>query len=251
MKLILPSFFVIVGMGFVFLNLEERALDAYNFYHGVRLASPLDSPAQRFIGVKAIKNNAVYLAKGGLRTVLKVEPLNFRLLEESQRKAIILNYREFLNHLTTPIQVIVKTSKPDLKDYYERAQERLKGSSKEMHSLFEDFMVFEDDFLDKNCVMERNFYLVVSPQARSLLGKAGSKDDRELKELEEKTKIIQEKLLACGLQSRRLENAGLKQFFSTYSSQEADSSEERKDEKGAKSKKRPKKAAKKGSRAKT
>ena len=230
-KLALPALFCIAGAAFIFLDLEERAIDGLHFIRGVRKAGSVDLAAQRLVGVRKVEKNAVFLDNGGLRAILKVEPLNFTLLEETQRKAVILAYREFLNHLTTPIQIIVKTSKPNLEDYFAKAQERLKDNNPEMRSLFEDFMIFEQDFLEKNNVRERNFYLVVTHDTRGLLAKATTNGDKQLKELEERTKIIQDKLLACGLKSRRLENESLVDFLSSYSSQEADASEEPTDEK--------------------
>jgi len=224
-RMVLPGFFLIAGGGFVFLNLEERAWDAYHYYRGVKKAGSINPLAQRLVGVNSIERDTVFLANGDLLAVLKVEPINFSLLEETQHKAVVLSYREFLNHLTTPVQVVVKTSKPDLDDYFNKAQERLKGESAELNALFEDFMVFEQDFLERNNVRVRDFYLVVSHPTRGFLAKATVDKERKLKELGEKTKIIQEKLLACSLASERLENEGLLRFFSSYSSQDADSSE--------------------------
>lgn len=206
--------------------MEERFWDAYHYYRGVRQAGSADPAAQKLVGVKTVKKDAIWLSDGGLRTVLQVEPVNYALLEESQRKALVLSYREFLNHLTTPIQVVVKTSKPDLSDYFAKAQERLASQSPEMNALFEDFMVFEQNFLETHHVRERKFYLVACNENRGLLGKTASERDHELKQLDEKTKIIQEKLLACGLKSKRLETDDLVDFLSHFSSQEADSSGE-------------------------
>ncbi len=226
-KMILPIFLCVLGLGFVFLNLEEKILDTYSFYGGVRKAKSKDPKAQALIGIKAIENDAVYLANGDLRAILQVEPINFSLLDESQKKAVILNYREFLNHLTTSIQVLVKTSEPDLTKYFEEAQKKLKDAPSELCDLFDDFMAFEQNFLAVNNVRERSYFVVVSHEvSKSLLGKVSPKTDEELKLLEQKTKIIQEKLAACGLQSKRLENKDLRTFFLNYSSREQDSSAE-------------------------
>lgn len=224
-KLVLPFFFLVAGLGFVFLNLEEKAFDAYHFLTGVRRARPADPAVQKFVGIDLVKSNIVYLRDGGLRAILKVEPVNFSLLEESQRKALILNYREFLNHLTTPVQVLVRTSKPDLQEYFNEAQEKLGDASSDLKSLFRDFMIFEQKFLDEHNVRERNFYLVVAQEPLKRLGRAPDVEEAA-KLLEEKAKIAQEKLTACGLKSTRLKNAELVDFLSEYSSQEADSSEE-------------------------
>lgn len=235
-KLVLPVLFCIAGVAFIFLNLEEKAWDSYHYFRGVRKAGSVDPVAQNLVGIKKVEENAILLSNGGLRAVLQVEPLNFTLLEENQRKAVILSYREFLNHLTTSIQVVVRTCKPDLEDYFTKAQERLKDNQ-EMNELFEDFMIFEQGFLEKNNVRERQFYLIVTHDTHGLLAKATTNGSQKLKELEERTKIIQDKLLACGLKSRRLENSGLVDFLSSYSSQEAEEREQSSHEKTEKTRK--------------
>ncbi len=231
-KLIAPIFFLIVGLSFVFLNLEEKVFDAYGFYSGVRKAGSADAKAQKLVGVKRISGDVVFLNGGGMRAVLQVEPLNFALLDEGQRKAVVMNYREFLNHLTESVQVLVKTSKPDLTDYFAEAQKRLKTSSKQLSELFDDFMVFEQGFLVEHDVRERNFYLVVSHfPSNALFSKVLGNEAGELQVLGQRSKIIQEKLGACGLKSKRLGNDDLNALFAQYSSREAESSEVENDEK--------------------
>ncbi len=227
LKLLFPAFFFLLGMFFIWFNLEEKVTDLYGFYTGIRKASSSDKKAQSFMEVNEIKKDAVFLNNGGLRAILQVEPINFSLLDKTQKQALILNYREFLNHLTAPIQILVITNKPDLGEYFTKAQERLSASTKELRGLFDDFLLFEQDFLEKNRVMDRKYFLVIPHlSSNRLVKKALSKENEELKKLEQKTKIIQEKLLACGLQSKRLETSELRGFFAQFSSQEQETSEE-------------------------
>ena len=228
-KLILPIFFMFAGIGFVFLNLEERAFDAYYFLTGVRFAKAWDAKAQEFVGVSKIDSGLVFLKNGSLRAIIQVDPVNYGLLEESQRKALVLNYREFLNHLTTSVQILVKTSKPNLSGYFAEGQARMAGASSKLRDLFDDFQAFEQKFLEDRHVRERTFYLVVAQESRRGFGRQPDPKEAE-KLLEEKARIIQEKLLACGLKSRRLQTDELLGFYAKYSSQEADSSEEKTNE---------------------
>ncbi len=245
-KLILPAFLAIAGFAFVFLNLDEKILDAYHFYTGIKVAKAADARAQKLIGIQKVENNAIHLTNGDLRAVVSVEPVNLGLLEESQRNALILNYREFLNHLTTPIQILVRTSKPDLEDYFSEAQARLEGAPDKLMECFRDFMMYEQTFLENNHVRTRSFYVVIAQQLPPKRAKKEENKKKEpkpkeppkpdenteqttegLKLLEQKTKIIQEKLSACGLKTTRLETANLHEFLSTYSSQERDTNEEK------------------------
>lgn len=222
LKLYLPGFILFTGVGFVFLKLEDHFWAGYSFFTGVRKAGPQDASAQKLVGIQAVKDYYVQLSDGGLRSILRVEPINFGLLDETQRKGLVLGYREFLNHLTTPIQVLVRTTKPDLDAYFSEAQNKLKNAPKQLREIFRDFMEFENDFIEKNSVRERNFYLVVTHQPpKGLTSKILGNPEKEAQKLDQRTRIIQEKLAACGLASKRLENVELVGFLASYSSQNA------------------------------
>jgi len=214
-KFVLPSLFSILGAGFIFLNLEERVLDAWHFYGGVRKASSTDPKAQKLVGVRAIENDQIILMDGSLRAVLQVEPINFSLLDEGQKTAFVSNYREFLNHLTDPIQILVRTEKSEAEDVFAEAQAGLEGADIEIASLFRDFFTFEREFMEANNVKSRRYYLVVAQPPRAMLGNGNTEEER--KRLDQKTKIVQEKLATCNLRSERLSSARLKRLFTSYS----------------------------------
>ncbi|MCX6771136.1 MAG: ATP-binding protein [Candidatus Micrarchaeota archaeon] len=209
-KLILPSLFSILGAGFIFLNLEERALDAWHYYSGVRKASPSDPKAQRLVGIKAIENGQITLLDGSLRAILKVEPINFSLLDEGQKAAFVSNYREFLNHLTDPIQILVRTEKCDAEEAFSDAQLKMKGAQQETAAIFRDFFTYEREFMESKKVRGRKYYLIATQYS------IGTPEEGRA-QLEQKVQIIQEKLSSCGLRSERLGNGALTHLFSSYS----------------------------------
>lgn len=71
-KIVLPSIFLIVGAGIVFLNLDEKVKDLLAFQFGVRKASPTDKKAQDLIGIQNIEKDLIYLKNGKLRSILQV-----------------------------------------------------------------------------------------------------------------------------------------------------------------------------------
>jgi len=213
-RLVLPFLFSIIGAAFIFLNLEEKVSDAWQFYSGVRKASSSDPKAQQLVGVRAIENDQIVLMDGSLRAVLQVEPINFSLLDEGQKTAFVSNYREFLNHLADPIQILVKTEKSDAEEVFAEMQGGLEGAEIEIASLFRDFFTFEREFMEGNNVKSRRYYLVVSQPPRAMLGNGDAEEER--KRLDQKTKIVQEKLAACNLRSERLGNARLERLLTSY-----------------------------------
>ena len=148
-----------------------------------------------------------------MRAVLKVEPINFSLLDEGQKTAFVSNYREFLNHLTDPIQILVRTEKSDAEAVFAEAQNNLEGAEVEIASFFRDFFTFEREFMEGNNVKSRRYYLVVAQPPRAMLGNGNAEEER--KRLDQKARIIQEKLLACNLRSERLSSARLARLFTS------------------------------------
>jgi hypothetical protein len=72
---------------------------------------------QRFLPIAEIRNDAVILKNGGLRAVLEVEALNFNLKSEIEQQAIIAGYGAFMNTLTFPLQIVIRSSKANIDDY--------------------------------------------------------------------------------------------------------------------------------------
>ncbi|VVC03592.1 AAA-like domain protein [Candidatus Burarchaeum australiense] len=226
-RLILPSLAVCSGLAFAFLNIEDKVLDLIAFYRNVRKATPYDLSAQGFIGVKAVKNDAIYLDNGELRAVLKVEPVNFELLSEERKKSLVLNYRDFLNQLVNPVQVLIRTSDVSLADYFDAQEKKFQNSSKEFSSLYTDFRIFEEGFVESKGVKERNYYLVVTHAqkkqlGRKIVGAIFKQEDAELKRLDQQVEIIEEKLGNCGLESKRLDSKQLVSLLLSYSEYEGE-----------------------------
>jgi len=215
-RFILPAIFSITGAAFIFLNLEEKVSDIWHFYGGVRKAGNFEPQAQRLMGVRAIEKNQIVLMDGSLRAILKVEPINFSLLDEGQKTAFVSNYREFLNHLSTPIQILVRTEKSDAEEIFREQQEKMEGAGLEMAAIFRDFFEFERGFIESKQLRCRKYYLIATQPGRGIADKLAKAEEDACMRLEQRVEIMQEKLNACGLRSERLGTAQLLHFFSTY-----------------------------------
>ena len=72
---------------------------------------------QRFLPIAEIRNDSVILKNGGLRAVIEVEALNFNLKSEMEQQAIIAGYGAFMNTLTFPLQIVIRSTKTNIDDY--------------------------------------------------------------------------------------------------------------------------------------
>ncbi len=248
-KFVLPGFIVIVGAGFIFFRLEDKAIEHYSYFQAKQLKKDMKKFADTVIQIGKIENNYMILRNKEFRAILQVTPLNFALFDDDRKKALIGNYRDFLNHLTYPVQIVVRTKRADLAGYYADYEERAKRLKGGLKALYKDFKKHETDFLMKNSVNEREYYLIVClrPESKNL--------EESVKRLNERTLIAQEKLLECGIESRRLTGGEILPFAVSYFNEvkhETETNEKRKAKgtKKAKQKKAGRAGAKKAGKRK-
>ncbi len=240
-KLAVPFIFVILGVAFIFLNLEKFLQDRFAFYTNVQFGGALDKKVQEFIGVSKIENDAVYLKNGELRAIVGVIPINFQNLDDGRKKSVILNYRDFLNQLAHPVQILVRTVNVNLAEYFAHKDEKIRQSKNpQLVALYEEFKLWEQNFVKENQVKERLYYVVIpyNPDASILARQRTAseavkdaflpafnlkhktfserQDEFHRKELDDRVSIIRQKLLNCGLITRRLTTNELISLFMSY-----------------------------------
>lgn len=205
-KLVIPITFVMIGLGFIFLKFDEKLGDIYSFFANIRRASNNSKAAQKFFEVKEMNDNIVQLDDGRLLSILEVQPVNFALFDTNKKQSILQNYKFFLNQLTTPIQILIRTQKVSLDTYFDQI-EKHRSTDELLTSIYADFRIFQENHIEKNDVRERKYYLILS----STIGELDA-----LRKLNETTKITEDKLRSCGLEVERLERSALYELFRTY-----------------------------------
>jgi hypothetical protein len=210
-RLVAPGMIGLTGIGFIFLGFEEKARARWSYVRAVLLRGNKERFARKVIQVDDIGEDAFVLSNGEMRAVLEVRPLNFALFDEDRKKSLISNYRDFLNHLTYHVQILVRTTSLSLEEYYAAYESRAKGIENEaLKELYLDFRGYETEFLKLNDVKERSYFLIICLRP-------DSKDKEEaLRKLSERVVIILEKLTDCGIESRRLGKGELLPFIASY-----------------------------------
>jgi len=220
LKAPLSGFFMLLGVGFAFKN-----------------AGFFDKRLREFVEVKKIENDTIYLLNGSLRAVLEVTPINFSILGEEEKKAVISAYRDFLNSLDFPVQVVMRTTSLNLDDYLFDLKQRVwQLNNRGLEQQFESFKGFVQKFINENNVKNRLFYVVIpySPyshmnSANELLTaaqnmfsgrkrKSGLAWNREiaLNQMNVRVQLCQEKLKRCQLETRRLNDRELQGLLASF-----------------------------------
>ncbi len=236
-----------IGIGFAFLDLLSHIKTFKNYRKSIGEAGYLDKRLQDFIEVKKVEGNAIYLKNGSPRAAIEVTPINFGILGAEEQKAVIHAYKDFLNSLDFPIQIVMRTTNLNIDDYlYELRKSALEQKNPEIEKQFESFKNFVHEFIKENDVKNRLFYVIIPYSAysnsrpvtdsinfiKSVFGGKKTKSSVEINrdnaqsQLNIRAKLCEEKLKKCGLFTKRLNDEQLlsllASFFDSYIQTEND-----------------------------
>ena len=198
-----------IGVGFAFFNLKEHASNAATFIFKPRQISYMDKEMEKFVETKAIKENSIILNNGAIKAVLHIQPINFHILSTRQQQAIISAYKDFLNSLDFPIQIVMRTVNLSLDEYLKHLETKVKKSkNKKLEAQFNDFQGFLRNYIEEHAVKNRLFYIVI-PSDEKNFGKAAN-------QLDIRVKLCQDKLKNCNLTTKRLTTNELISMLSSY-----------------------------------
>lgn len=130
---------------------------------GVRASNASPAAAtQLHLRIAEIRDSAVVLKNGGLRSVLKISSMNFNLKSEQEQNAIIYSYQQFLNTLEFPIQIVVRSRKLDLDLYIDKLKNLAeKQQNKLLQRQTYEYADYITRLIEYADIMEKEFYVVV------------------------------------------------------------------------------------------
>ena len=218
-KLVPAVFLLLLGAGFAFLGLDRRALTLLSYYRHPRKLGYSDPRMNNIVFVKDIRKDTIFLRDGQKRAVLQLKPINFMIKSEADKSAIIVSFQRFLNSLTFPVQILIRTVNMDLDSYLEGLKENAgkklgKERREKIQKLFDDYCEFLKRYIQENAVKNRLFYLVVPAPASKLSGGEGEK--RELEQLKIRVQLCKEGLAAMGISSEQLTTSRLTSLLTSF-----------------------------------
>jgi hypothetical protein len=191
---------------------------------------------QDHLDIQEIVDGLVLLKNGGCCLVLQTTTINFGLLAEIEQDAIIYAYAGFLNSLTFPIQILIRSQKKDVTGYIKslaKREELIKNP--QLKQRIVTYRRFVEYIVRANQVLDKKFYLIIpfSPleagiSGGGLLAKPKSFSVKDRAWLLEKARnalvpkrdhLIRQ-LSRIGLKVKQLDTQELiKLFFSIYNSE--------------------------------
>ena len=117
---------------------------------------------QSTLQLSELRDGMVIMVDGTFRAVIACKSINFDLMSDREREGVEYSYQNFLNSLTFPIQILVRSQRVDIGPYIEkliatrRAQDNML-----LGVLMEDYIGFMDALAQDANIMEKSFYIVV------------------------------------------------------------------------------------------
>lgn len=130
------------------------------------MAKDTASSTQEHLPIAGIQDGVVIMNDASIRTILKVEPINFELKSEAEQNAIVYSYQSFLNSLEFPIQIVVHSKKLDLERYLIKLEATKKNVTNDLLRIqVEDYVDFVRRLISIANIMSKRFYMVISYSA--------------------------------------------------------------------------------------
>ena len=123
---------------------------------------PIRSSTQRFTEIEDIDRNIVLFVDGSCAVVLSTTAVNFGLLSEKEQEALIYAYAGFLNSLSFPIQVLIRTQKKDVSSYLELlADQEKQQTNPKLAKSIAQYREFVAKTVKERNVLDKKFYLII------------------------------------------------------------------------------------------
>ncbi len=127
------------------------------------MAAKTKASTQDHLDIEDIIDDLIVFKTGWVALVLTTTAVNFDLLSETEQDSTIYSYSAFLNSLTFPIQIMIRSKKADISAYFtllsEAEASQMNPDIKRQIQKYRDFL---QSIIQQKTVLDKNFYLVVN-----------------------------------------------------------------------------------------
>jgi len=197
---------------------------------------------QKYLPVSEIRDNAIIMNDGTLRSMLLVSSVNFALKNEDEQNAIVGAYVSFLNNLNFPLEIVVHSRELNIDNYLSDLKNKEKAQTNELlKAQTSEYIDYVAELVSLGKIMNKRFYVIVSynplsDEKKNFVGRLGElfspvnvvkmkqeHFDRLKKELDRRVDSVVAGLASIGLNVVELDTQALIELL--YNIYNPDSSE--------------------------
>lgn len=164
------------------------------------------------IDIKAVRDDVLILSDNQYRVVLESSAVNLELKSEEEQDALIDVYQGFLNSLSSPLQILIRTREIDLDNYLNEIDQKLSNENNKVYrTQLHGYAKFMKSLVNVNRILSRRFYIVVPYEGTT-------KNDFEFvkEQLSLRADIVYKGLQRLGMHSRKLTSLELLNLFYSF-----------------------------------
>jgi hypothetical protein len=167
--------------------------------------------SNRQLDIENINDGVLKISREEYRVILKASSLNFELKNEQEQDSIIDSYENFLNGLSFPIQILVRTRELNIKDYLnELLTQEIEETDHIYKSQISNYSKYIEDLVRENKIISRSFYIVIGLNSKL-------KDQKLIRDqLMIKADLISKNLSKIGISTNILDSLEIIDLFYTF-----------------------------------
>jgi len=121
-----------------------------------------DESTQRFLAFSQIRENILFMKDSSSRMVLKCSSVNFLLKSQDEQDSMIISFQRFLNSLSFPIQILVRSKKLDIDSYLQDLNEKaVKQKNLLLQNQTYEYIEYLKKLIEVAQIMKKEFYIIV------------------------------------------------------------------------------------------
>lgn len=175
---------------------------------------------QQHLDVEDITEDLVILKTGWVAMVMSTTAINFDLLSEAEQDAAIYAFGAFLNSLTFPLEVLIRSKKADITSYFQSLEEAERTQpNPDLKRQIQKYEEFIQATVQQKTVLDKRFYLIISysPLGAGFKG-IGAKNNAQLiqtarSSLAPKRDHVISQTARLGINTRQLNSQELIELF--------------------------------------
>lgn len=122
----------------------------------------VSASTQQYLDIAEIRENAVIMRDGTLRSIILTSSINFALKSEDEQNAIISAYVSFLNNIEHPLQIVIQSRELDIKNYINSLKQREKEQTNELLKMqTSEYIQYINELISLGKIMNKRFYITV------------------------------------------------------------------------------------------
>ena len=157
----------------------------------------INKTAQQWIPIESFdKEGYIKLKNGKIIKIIKVEPINYNLKSELEKKSILNSYKIFLKTCNFNIQILIQSNKQDLSSHIKQIEKNIhKKENEKIKELGKNYIDYIKNLNSSKKSSSKNFYLIISNKLKNV-----DSYNKEITtaDLKEKYFKIKECLSRCG-----------------------------------------------------